>query len=47
MAAHQSNHIVIAYVDEDRLDFVLTALVAQARTCNIKLTVAGCGRRVI
>lgn len=41
MAAHQSNHITIAYVDEDKLDFVLTAFVAQALTQGIKVIVAG------
>jgi len=41
MAAHQSNHISIAYVDEEKLDFVLTAFVAQALTQGIKVIVAG------
>jgi hypothetical protein len=45
MAAHESNHIAIAYVDEDRLDFVLKALVAQALTCRIKVKVAGDARK--
>lgn len=44
MAAHQSNHISIAYVDEDKLDFVLAAFVAQALTQGIKVIVAGDAR---
>lgn len=44
MASHQSNHISIAYVDEDKLDFVLQAFVAQALTQNIKVIVAGDAR---
>jgi hypothetical protein len=47
MASHQSNHIAVAYVDEDRLAFVLKALVAQALTCNIKVKVAGDARRLL
>jgi hypothetical protein len=47
MAAHQSNHIAIAYVDEDWLAFVLQALVAQALTCNIKVKVAGEAHRLL
>jgi len=41
MAGHQSNHITIAYVDEDKLQDVLRAFVAQALTQNIKVLVAG------
>ena len=41
MAGHQSNHITIAYVDEDKLQDVLRAFVAQAITQNIKVLVAG------
>ena len=41
MAGHQSNHITIAYVDEDKLQDVLRAFVAQAVTQNIKVSVAG------
>jgi hypothetical protein len=37
MAGHQSNHITIAYVDEDKLQDVLRAFVAQAITQNIKV----------
>ncbi|MFV0334894.1 MAG: fucose isomerase [Tropicimonas sp.] len=44
MAAHQSNHIIIAYVDEDKLGEVLKAFVAQALTCNIRSLVAGDAR---
>ena len=40
-AGHQSNHITIAYVDEDKLQDVLRAFVAQAITQNIKVCVAG------
>ena len=41
MAGHQSNHITIAYVDEDKLHDVLRAFVAQALTQNIRTLVAG------
>lgn len=41
MAGHQSNHITIAYVDEDKLQEVLRAFVAQAVTQGIKVFVAG------
>jgi hypothetical protein len=41
MAGHQSNHITVAYVDEDRLQDVLRAFVAQAVTQGIKVSVAG------
>ena len=41
MAGHQSNHISIAYVDEDKLQDVLRAFVAQAVTQNMKVFVAG------
>ena len=41
MAGHQSNHISIAYVAEDKLQDVLRAFVAQALTQNIKVLVAG------
>jgi hypothetical protein len=41
MAGHQSNHITIAYVDEDKLHDVLRAFVAQAVTQGIKVCVAG------
>ena len=44
MAAHQSNHISIAYVDEHKLDFVLRAFVAQALTQGLKVIVAGDAR---
>lgn len=44
MAAHQSNHLTVAYVDEDKLADVLKAFVAQALTCNIKVMVAGDAR---
>ncbi len=41
MAGHQSNHITVAYVDEDKLQDVLRAFVAQAITQGIKVCVAG------
>ena len=41
MAGHQSNHITIAYVDDDKLQDVLRAFVAQAITQGIKVSVAG------
>lgn len=47
MAGHQSNHISIAYVDEDQLAFVLKAFVSQALTQNIKVFVAGDARDLI
>jgi len=47
MAGHQSNHISIAYVDEDKLADVLKAFVAQAITQNIKVQVAGDARNLL
>ncbi len=41
MAGHQSNHISIAYVDEDKLQDVLRAFVGQAVTQNMTVLVAG------
>lgn len=41
MAGHQSNHITVAYVDEDKLQDVLRAFVAQSLTQGIKTFVAG------
>ena len=41
MAGHQSNHITVAYVDEDKLQDVLRAFVAQAVTQGIQVCVAG------
>ena len=41
MAGHQSNHISIAYVDEDKLQDVLRAFVGQAVTQNMTVQVAG------
>ena len=41
MAGHQSNHITIAYVAEDKLQDVLRAFVAQALTQGIQVSVAG------
>ena len=47
MAGHQSNHITVAYVDENELPDVLRAFVAQAITQNIKVFVAGDAFRLI
>lgn len=41
MAGHQSNHIIVAYVAEDKLPDVTAALVAQAMTQNMKVFLAG------
>ena len=41
MAGHQSNHITVAYVAEEKLDDVLRAFVAQALTHNMRVLVAG------
>jgi hypothetical protein len=41
MEGHQSNHITIAYVDQDKLQQVLQAFVAQALTQGIKVKAAG------
>ena len=41
MAGHQSNHITIAYVAEDKLQDVLRAFVAQALTQGIQVSVTG------
>ncbi len=41
MAGHQSNHIVVAYVPEDKLAEVTAAFVAQAMTQNMKVYLAG------
>lgn len=41
MGGHQSNHLTVAYIDEDKLAFVLQAFVAQALTQGIKVKVAG------
>lgn len=47
MAGHQSNHIAIAYVPEDKLAEVLRAFVAQAISQNIKVLVAGEARDLL
>ncbi len=41
MAGHESNHVTLTYVDEDKLGGVFRALVAQALTHGMKVTVAG------
>jgi hypothetical protein len=47
MSSHQSNHVSIAYVDEEKLGDVLKAFVAQALTCNIRVKVAGNARALL
>lgn len=47
MAGHQSNHLSIAYVPEEKLQAVLKAFVAQAMTQNIRVFVAGEAWRVL
>jgi hypothetical protein len=47
MAGHQSNHITIAYVDDDKLGDVVKAFVAQAITRNIKVKIAGNARKLL
>ncbi|MDR3494732.1 MAG: signal transduction protein [Ancalomicrobiaceae bacterium] len=47
MAAHQSNHISIAYVDEAHLADVVKAFVAQAITHTIDVYVAGDARNLL
>ena len=41
MSSHQSNHITVAYVDEERLPAIFRAAVAQAVTQGIEVTVVG------
>ena len=41
MAGHQSNHLSLAYVEEEFLSEVLNAFIAQALTQNIKVFIAG------
>ena len=41
MAGHQSNHITVAYVPQEHLDSVVTALVAQGLTQNMRVMLAG------
>lgn len=41
MAGHQSNHISIAYVDDEKIDDVMRAFVAQALTQNMRVFAAG------
>nr|WP_319391059.1 signal transduction protein [uncultured Cohaesibacter sp.] len=47
MAGHQSNHITIAYVPEDKLAHVLKAFVAQALTQGIKVKIAGTAKDML
>ena len=47
MAGHQSNHITVAYVADDKLQDVLRAFVAQALTQNIKVLVAGDANKLL
>lgn len=41
MAGHQSNHITVAYVDENSIQDVVRAFAAQALTQNMRVFVAG------
>ncbi|MCA7013318.1 signal transduction protein [Dickeya dadantii] len=47
MAGHQSNHLTVAYVDEDKLAEVLKAFVAQALTQHIQVWTAGDAHRLL
>ncbi|NPE61502.1 signal transduction protein, partial [Dickeya dadantii] len=47
MAGHQSNHLTVAYVDENKLAEVLKAFVAQALTQHIQVWTAGDAHRLL
>jgi hypothetical protein len=47
MAGHQSNHLTIAYVPEDKLQNVIQAFVAQALTQGIKVKIAGTAKDLL
>ncbi|PLW76894.1 signal transduction protein [Cohaesibacter celericrescens] len=47
MAGHQSNHLTIAYVPEDKLQNVMQAFVAQALTQGIKVKIAGTAKDLL
>lgn len=47
MAAHQSNHVTVAYVDEAHLGQVFRAFAAQALTHGIEVQVAGDARDLL
>ncbi|WP_208998155.1 fucose isomerase [Pseudovibrio sp. FO-BEG1] len=47
MAGHQSNHITVAYVPEDKLQDVLQAFVAQALTQGINVKIAGSAKDLL
>nr|WP_321454946.1 signal transduction protein [uncultured Cohaesibacter sp.] len=47
MAGHESNHITVAYVPEDKLAYVLKAFVAQALTQGIKVKIAGSAKDML
>ncbi len=47
MAGHQSNHITVAYVPEERLQDVLRAFVAQALTQGISVKIAGSAKDLL
>ncbi|KZL14315.1 signal transduction protein [Pseudovibrio sp. Ad26] len=47
MAGHQSNHITVAYVPEDKLRDVLQAFVAQALTQGINVKIAGSAKDML
>ncbi len=44
MAAHESNHITVAYVPEDKLEFVTRAYAAMALTQGMQVHIAGTAR---
>ncbi|MCE0495632.1 hypothetical protein [Vibrio salinus] len=45
MAGHQSNHITVAYVDEQYIDDVVDAFVSQALAQNMRVFLAGKGHK--
>ncbi|SFT50094.1 L-fucose isomerase [Pseudovibrio denitrificans] len=47
MAGHQSNHITVAYVPEEKLQDVLRAFVAQALTQGINVKIAGSAKDLL
>ncbi|QUS57161.1 signal transduction protein [Pseudovibrio brasiliensis] len=47
MAGHQSNHITVAYVPEEKLQDVLQAFVAQALTQGINVKIAGSAKDLL
>ena len=47
MGNHQSNHVTVAYVPEERLTEIFRAAVAQAVTQGLEVTVAGAARKLL